>query len=959
MYKKKSIFPLFVLIIFVNSVFLFAASEKITGIVIDSKTKEPLPGANVVVKGTLTGSSTDSDGFFFIPDIEPGNYTLLITYVGYKDKEIAIEVKAGESPKLKIELDYVAMESDQAIIVTAQAEGQIKAINQQLSSKAIKNVVSEARIKELPDANAAEALGRLPGVTINRSGGEANSVNIRGQSGGANSFYVEGMRLIGSEGRGVELSNISSSMIGGIELQKSYLPDNDGDVSGGAVVFKMKEADPGLMVDVLARQGYNGLTESFLMNDISVTLGNRFFDDRLGAIVNLTYDKKDRSSDQVSGEYTSYPISTDDLPGVEPFSGTFSRRVEIHNRWGVTYNIDYKTSDHKIRFMGFLASLERDGSQTTNEILRTPKKMLYSGMKYLSKDNSYLFGLNGDHSLWKMKLDWGASYSSTKREQPGIYGINGENVFKFKWDRNANIVDLFASVADQHDFRAINTTATSFSSTLNKASETSFYLNAELPFNISNLIAGQIKMGGKFRRDVRSYNKTGSEVWYAANPTLYGVEGTALIDSLYPELNYFRTDRNIIGYGNFAKDKVIGFKAGKNMNLYYPVDWDLTMDVIERCKNEYRRNLALKANNYNNSENISAGYIMANIDFGPYVSFIPGVRFESYIGKTDAYKYVADPSRIGTKIPGDITPVQATTINDEWLPMFTLKVKPLDWFDIRASVTKTLLRPSFQSMSPRLSEDTEFNRDYGNPLLKPAKSQNYDLYLSFYESYLGLFTVGGFYKNIVDEINSINDIIIDPDSLGLPDKYKFKTFSTFENNKYYSFIKGLELDWQTNLWYLPYFLNGLVLNVNYTLLGTESKRRLLFIRERQIPVYPFRETILVDSSRISNVLESPNQTLKLSLGYEKGGFSGRVSLFYQARALSWVAPYKNDNEATEQIYRWDVQLSQRIIDGLKLYVNGNNLSAWPDVTSFYYFPDKKTYIENYGWSMNIGLRYQL
>ena len=60
------------------------------------------------------------------------------------------------------------------VVITGQATGEVAAINQQITSNKIVNVISEQKIKELPDANAAEAIGRLPGVSVVRSGGEAS-----------------------------------------------------------------------------------------------------------------------------------------------------------------------------------------------------------------------------------------------------------------------------------------------------------------------------------------------------------------------------------------------------------------------------------------------------------------------------------------------------------------------------------------------------------------------------------------------------------------------------------------------------------------------------------------------------------------------------------------------------------------------------------------------------------------
>ena len=935
----------------------------IKGIVRDSSTGEPLPGANVMIKGTSLGAATDMKGEFILPKILPGNYTLVVTYIGFKTKELPVRVEPKKVINLEIELTWVAVKG-KAVEITAQAAGQVKAINQQIASLTIKNVVSEARIKELPDANAAEALGRLPGVTINRSGGEASSVNVRGESGGANAYFVEGMRMVGSEGRGVDLSNIASSMIGGIELQKSFTPDQDGDISGGGVIFRLKDAEPGLKTDIIARQGYNGLTDSYNMRDISLTLSNRFFGNKLGILANLVLDQKDRSVDLLSAEFgnKAKPSGSDDLVGVIPLNGSFSRRTEMRKRLGLTYNIDYKIPNHKIAFSGFYAGLNRDVVENRNGVYRTPKRVIYSANKYIEDQSSLLVGLRGEHNLlYSAKLNWSTYYSGSWKKSPNIYGIEAENnSFDMSWNDSISVSQLYRQLGDQHDLLNTKVNETMYGTQNKNASESAFKLDLKVPFRLSNFISGYIKVGGKYRATHRKFIEHGRAVWYGT-PKTYRVDGANLLDSLYSELKYQISPRyNILSYLTFAKDEKIPFKAGEDLKLYFPADWDILTKAIDHCKSEYRRDLVRESYNYDNSEHYRAGYIMAGINLGRHVIFTPGVRFESFRSKTDAFKYVADPSRIGYKIPGDIEPVSGTNKNDLWLPMYTLKIKPMDWFDIRASITKTLQRPGFESMSPRLAETTEFDRNYGNPNIQPAKSQNYDLYFSVYKDYIGLFTIGGFYKDIKDEINQVDLRILDPESMGLPDKYQGRTFSTPLNNHFYSWIKGLEIEWQTNFWYLPGFLNGFVFNINYTLLKTESKRRQFYETVKEISTPPFKVYTYVDSFVVNNVLNSPDQTLKLSLGYEKGGFSGRVSLFYQARAQNYIDPlFKNLNQATDELYRWDVQLSQKIIDGLTVYMNMNNIGNWPDQTSMMYWPDRLTSIENYGWSMDIGLRYRL
>ena len=82
---------------------------------------------------------------------------------------------------INFNLKFTTVEG-KTVVVTAQARGQMDAINKQLKAKSIKNIVSSDRIQELPESNAAEAVARIPGVSIRREGGEGNKVVIRGDS---------------------------------------------------------------------------------------------------------------------------------------------------------------------------------------------------------------------------------------------------------------------------------------------------------------------------------------------------------------------------------------------------------------------------------------------------------------------------------------------------------------------------------------------------------------------------------------------------------------------------------------------------------------------------------------------------------------------------------------------------------------------------------------------------------
>ena len=274
-----SLFSLF----FLLSSFLFAAAPgQIEGYVLESKSGDALPGANVFLKGTSSGAATDLNGKYTIRNVQAGNYQLVVSYIGYRGKTLEVTVEADKTLKLDVKLDYQTVEGE-VIEITAQAEGQMQAINQQLASDKIANMVSETRIQELPDFNAAQAISRLPGVSTLESSGEANKVVIRGLAPQYNTVSVEGIKLAStgstqmgvstlanvpgpgsiSNDRSVDLSMVSPYMIKTISVFKSLTPDMDANAIGGSVNMELREAPSELHYDLLWQSGYTQKSNTY------------------------------------------------------------------------------------------------------------------------------------------------------------------------------------------------------------------------------------------------------------------------------------------------------------------------------------------------------------------------------------------------------------------------------------------------------------------------------------------------------------------------------------------------------------------------------------------------------------------------------------------------------------------------------------------------------------------------
>ena len=169
-------------------------TSTLSGAIKDAQTGDALPGANVLLVGTGMGATTDISGKYIVRNVPAGSYSIRVTYIGYTTSTLPIVVNEAVDVRKDFRLSAVAIEGE-TVVITAQAAGQNEAINQQLNSMPVMNVVSAARIQELPDANAAESVSRLPGVSLIRTGGEGAKVVIRGLSPQFNQVTIDGVEL--------------------------------------------------------------------------------------------------------------------------------------------------------------------------------------------------------------------------------------------------------------------------------------------------------------------------------------------------------------------------------------------------------------------------------------------------------------------------------------------------------------------------------------------------------------------------------------------------------------------------------------------------------------------------------------------------------------------------------------------------------------------------------------------
>ncbi len=949
-------------LIFLTSLTYAQGKGKIKGTVVDANSGEPLFGANVIIKGTTIGAATDFNGKFLLPPIEAGNYVLKVSYIGYKKKLIKIKVIPNRTTSINVKLEWIAVKS-KSVIVTAQAKGQMGAINEQISSNTIKNVVSSDRLREIPDANAAESVGRLPGVAIVRSGGEASKIIIRGLQQGYTTVSLGGVKMPAtSDDRGVGIAMISPYMVDGIELTKAITPDMDGDATAGNVEFKIKQAPSGMHAGILLEGGYSGNEKYFGMPKINLDFSNRFFDDKLGVFFQGSFYRADRSTDNLYATYypKKTPTEKNPFPDIITGSLTVRKNFEIRDRYGVNLVFDYKLPNGKLLFKNFGSRMYSNKYLMENRYVQLFMSPYASGIQDAQTDATVNV-LSGEHNILDGLLDWSVSYSYRDTKNPNNWSMSPEpdetnmpiEVLNYA-NKGASVIPAF-----YNDFNTdiITLRYLRYNAQHSTAGNFATKINMEIPFKISNSISLKIKFGGKYSQDDRKRDDSANLGWLR-NPT----SKIAMLKRDYPFLKWNKNDYiTMESFVNDIHDTKDVF--GGDFQLYFPINIERTKNFVNSFKKYSAELITGRQNNYNNTEKYYAGYLMATVKLTNKLSILPGVRYEKTSDRYyDTYNVKArqlSDADLPIERQGEFWPANSYQVRENWLPMFHIMYNPFKWMKIRTAYTKTLKRPSFKQFSPIEYLNTQYNTfSKGNPNLKVQVAENYDLNISFFGNYIGLLSIGGFYKHIKNMIYSRTFFALTKQEAQSYHSQLLRgaKISTIANVPgYKTWVKGLEFEWQTNFWYLPFPFNGLVLNFNFTLMDSETS--LIRVERTKDPV-AFPPVFFNKDVEVKQKMPGQNDILaNLSIGYDYKDFSIRISSLYQGPTYI-PAQYQVSEQVKEELFRWDIKMTQRFTDNIRFSLDFNNITNWRDLTTMRYhgFIVSK---EQYGWQGYAGITYRI
>jgi TonB-dependent receptor len=1016
-YTVNKLFQVCVLMLFFFvQVSLGQGSGTVRGTVSDKNTGETLPGANVVVQGTSFGAAANLDGEFIIRGVPAGQHTIVVTYIGYEPASFDMNVEANRTIETDFELSPTAVEGE-TVIVTAQAQGQLEAINQQLTSDKIANIVSEARIQELPDFNAASSLSRLPGISTTQSSGEDNKVVIRGLSPKYNSIEVEGVKLsatgsadIGltsdefvyvkgeneiNNDRSVDLTMISPYMIRMISVYKSLTPDMNANSIGGTVNMELREAPSGLHTDILWQSGYTAKSKQFGNYRAVASGSNRFFDEQLGVYALFNIESYDRNADNLDAYWDEAEEGSgaDPVTGYRPVKVTsvrFNRHVETRERFGGNLILDYNIPNGSIKLVNLLARINSDYTDYRQIINYNNGRLEWRLQEGENVTDQQMHSLKLDYDLGFLTADLSASYTSAnnKLENSPVLIFNQVGGVLIQ-DRDNVVPEQLSYLVNFNGVDNVVLRSGNLFSNDYKEDKYTYKADFQVPFNFGIDVTGFLQFGGQYNNQS---NSTDQETPYlsfdgSALPTSSDNISNNMMRALQSQYgltynsagqftgpSFLNSDSEIFDsfledtYGDIYYASNPGFLSEMLKGISRNPAFDATDPSLSNGRQGgwYNGPYQQLANDYNFDENYYAAYAMSRINFLDFM-VIGGVRYEKV--KSDYFAYNAiDQRNAQIQRMYDTTSVNE---NEFVLPMVQVKYSPFDWVDVRYAYTQTLSRPDYQALSPKFTITQATDIYAGNPELTPAKSFNHDVNITFHNNEIGLLTVGGFYKTIEDFVYQAEYRLDAAQNAGIDNASRYTvirdglvvvspvqlTGTVFRplNNIFDATVKGLEFDFQHSFWYLPSPFNNLVFGINYARIYSET--RYPYYSIEVIPGTRPPQFTLIDSSFSGRLIDQPNHVLNSYLGYDYEGFSARLSIVFQDNAARDNGGELQENDSfTKEYTRLDFSARQKL--------PWFNSEVFLDVTNL---NDERTSwvqrsvggymgIQNYGLTANLGIR---
>jgi TonB-dependent receptor len=928
-------YSIFIVVILLSVLWLAPARAQeakgtISGTVKDSA-GGVLVGALVELQPTERRAVSDDQGQFRILDVAPGDYTLTASYVGFSPFSTSVKVSPGQVATTDVAMK-VASETDQVIVSGERLQGETEAINIERTAIDIVQVLPQKVITSLPNTNIADAVGRLPSVTLERDEGEGKYISIRGTEPRLSNFTINEVNIPSPESnvRNIKTDVIPAALVDRIEIYKTLSSNQDADAIGGSVNLVTKTAGEQPTISLEGQGGYTPIQEGRLLDSFNGSIGSRFGGGKkLGVMFGGTYDWNGRGIDDVEPSQTTAPLPNG--TNIALVNSYDTREYQYYRtRYGFASGLDYRLGPGSTAYLKGLYSDFHDFGSTYVYTYNAPSTPLTQ---------------SGGVTTFR--------YDPTQGDTPGNMRYReyirrpDQQIWSFstgaRHDLTSTLISYEFAVSRSHQYGGFPTTR--FKPDPNGAlSNVQFNLDTTDPLRPKYEVVGNTPIFDPNQYFISQQEFIKS---HTAGLNLQGAASLARRYTAGSHLGTFElgfklrnTKKNNLSdnpyyrpTAAFALSQVLG--TFTNPNYYdksYPLgplsNYDKIVSLVYSNSSAFAfdsdtTHLNNDAANYDGTERVTAGYLMNSISFGKS-RLQTGVRFEAtketYTANLVRLNNGAYDSTIPTSGGGSYLNVVPSV---QWQYMLTPNT------NLRASYDMGISRPNFSDLVPSQQVDPNASPKSivkGNPALKATSAHNFDVLVEHFFQPLGILQAGFFYKRLSNPIYPTTTTLPHSDP-NFPD-YQVQESINGPN----AHITGFETSWEQRLSFLPGLMNGLGVAANYGYTTSQVTFPDGFNGGRK------------DHPRLQRT--APN-TWNLGMTYDKARFSMRFGVSHNDANI-YAYNYQtvgNDSDPivglkgpNGDIYlyahtQYDIQGSYRMYKGLQLVVSGLNLSN--EVFGFY------------------------
>jgi len=612
-----------------------AQTGTISGTVTDEN-HGALPGAaGILNPGNITVTS-DATGEYTISNVTPGTYTLSFSYIGFSPLSTSVAVKAGEVAHVNAALQ-VASRAQEIVVTATRAHGEAEAINQEKTADNVLNVLPAKVITSLPNANIADAVGRLPSVTLERDEGEGKHVQIRGTEPRLANLTIDGVEVPSPEGgvRQVKLDTIPADLVDAVQINKTLQANQNGDAIGGSVNLVTKKAGNRPTASVYGLGGFTPIANTRSVYEFGGTVGDRLgVQKRLGVMVSGSYDYNARGIDDIEPVPGILPGTT-----FTPYDSSMAIREYLYDRkrGGFGGSFDYRLSDTSNLYLHTLFSQFNDDGDRYEWGINDNGGMPGSAVPAFDTEirNPHFriasLSVGGNHTINTFVWNWQLAASRASMQNP-IGGGESHTLFAYTGSTSNCQYDAATTNFFLPQFtpacyaEAYNPGTFQLFQIQDSAHGQTAQLNLEATTSVAKIYSVGSHSGsveaGFYIRNAHKFDDS------------YEIDYCPTNAKAAPLLNEFLSSfKNTNYYGGHYQ---LGPAASwEKVNSYFQANRGLFDTVSGPCSSQtapYGGN----SNNFDLVERVTAGYVMNSISFDRF-RLVAGVRFEGTSDDTTSF----------------------------------------------------------------------------------------------------------------------------------------------------------------------------------------------------------------------------------------------------------------------------------------------------------------------------------